>query len=186
LGNQQATGLLGVTNSFEYKGLGLSFQVDARFGGEIFSATHVAMQASGTAAVTAPNGERENFVVDGVISSGSGSYTKSTIAVSPQAYWRAVATANNLGVTEANLYDASNVRLRNLQVSYDLPRSFLARTPIQKAKIGISCNNVWMIKSHVRGIDPESVYATNTNATGFENAGLPTTRTILFNLSLSF
>jgi TonB-linked SusC/RagA family outer membrane protein len=186
LGNQQATGLLGVTNSFEYKGIGLSFQVDARFGGEIFSATHVAMQANGTAAVTAPNGARENFVVDGVISNGSGGFTKSTIAVTPQAYWRAVATANNLGVTEANLYDASNVRLRNLQLSYELPRGFLSKTPIQKAKIGISCNNVWMIKSHVRGIDPESVYATNTNATGFENAGLPTTRTFLVNLTLSF
>jgi TonB-linked SusC/RagA family outer membrane protein len=186
LGNQQATGLLGVTNSLEYKGLGLSFQVDARFGGEIFSATHVAMQAAGTAAVTAPNGERENFVVDGVISNGSGGFTKSTIAVSQQAYWRAIATANNLGVTEANLYDASNVRLRNVQLSYDLPRGFLSKTPIQRARIGISCNNVWLIKSHVRGIDPESVYATNTNATGFENAGLPTTRTFLFNLSLSF
>ncbi len=186
LGNQQATGLLGVTNSFEYKGLGLSFQVDARFGGEIFSATHVAMQANGTAAVTAPGGNRENFVVDGVISNGSGGFTKNTIAVSQQAYWRAVATANNLGVTEANLYDASNVRLRNVQLSYELPRGFISKTPIQRAKIGISCNNVWLIKSHVRGIDPESVYATNTNATGFENAGLPTTRTFLFNLTLSF
>lgn len=186
LGNQQATGLLGVTNSFEYKGIGLSFQVDARFGGEIFSATHVAMQANGTAAVTAPGGARENFVVDGVISNGSGGFTKNAIAVTQQAYWQAVATANNLGVTEANLYDASNVRLRNVQLSYDLPRSFLSKTPIQRAKVGVSCNNVWMIKSHVRGIDPESVYATNTNATGFENAGLPTTRTFLVNLSLSF
>jgi hypothetical protein len=186
LGNQQAKGLLGVTNTFEYKGIGLSFQVDARFGGEIFSATQVAMQANGTAAITAPDGERENFIVDGVISTGSGGYTKNTVAVSPQLYWRAVATANNLGVTEANIYDASNVRLRNLQLSYDLPKGFLSKTPIQRAKIGISCNNVWMIKSHVRGIDPESVYATNTNATGFENAGLPTTRTILFNLSLGF
>ena len=186
LGNQQATGLLGVTNAFEYKGVGLSFQVDARFGGQIFSATHVAMQANGTAAVTAPGGSRDDLVVDGVISNGSGGFTKNTIAVTQQAYWRAVATANNLGVTEANLYDASNVRLRNVQLSYEIPRGFLSRTPIQRAKVGISCNNAWLIKSHVRGIDPESVYATNTNATGFENAGLPTTRTFLFNLTLSF
>ncbi len=186
LGNQQATGLLGVTNTFEYKGFGLSFLVDARFGGQIFSATHVAMQASGTAAVTAPNGARENLVADGVVSDGSGGYTKNTKAVSPQLYWRAIATANNLGITEANLYDASSVRLRNVQLSYDLPLGFLSKTPIQRAKIGVSCNNVWLIKSHMNGIDPESVYATNTNATGFENAGLPTTRTFLFNLSLSF
>jgi len=152
----------------------------------LFSATQVALQASGNAAVTAPNDARETFVAEGVISDGNGGYTKNSIAVTQQAYWRAIATANNLGVSEANIYDASNVRLRNAQISYELPLGFLSKTPIQKAKVGISCNNVWMISSHVRGIDPESVYATNTNATGFENAGLPTTRTFLFNLSLSF
>lgn len=186
LGNQQAKALFGVTNAFEYKGIGLAFQVDARFGGQIFSATQVAMQAMGTAAVTAPGGKREDFIADGVVSDGSGGFAKNTKSVTQQAYWRAIATANNLGVTEANLYDASNVRLRNIQLSYELPKKALAKTPFQKAKFGVQCNNVWMIKSHVRGIDPESVYATNTNATGFENAGLPTTRTFLFNLSLSF
>jgi len=144
------------------------------------------MQAAGTAAVTAPGGERNDFVVPGVVSNGSGGFTANTKSVSQQQYWRAVATANNLGVSEANLYDATNVRLRNIQLTYELPTRFLSKTPIQKARVGVSCNNVWMIKSHVRGIDPESVYATNTNATGFENAGLPTTRTILFNLSLNF
>ncbi len=186
LGNQQATGLLGVTNTFEYKGVGLSFLFDARFGGQIFSATHVAMQANGTAAITAANGQREQLVAEGVVSNGSGGFAKNAIAVSPQRYWLAVATANNLGVTEANLYDASNIRLRNVQLNYDLPLRFLSKTPIQRAKVGVSCNNVWLIKSHMNGIDPESVYATNSNATGFENAGLPTTRTYLVNLSLSF
>jgi hypothetical protein len=185
LGNQQAKALLGVTNTFEYKGIGLSVLFDARFGGELFSATQVAMQAAGTAAVTAPGGNRENMIAQGVVADGTG-FKPNTKEVSQQFYWRAVATANNLGVSEANLYDATNVRLRNVQLSYDLPLRLLSKTPIQRAKVGVSCNNVWMIKSHVRGIDPESVYATNTNATGFENAGLPTTRTFLFNLSLSF
>ncbi|MEI9912768.1 MAG: hypothetical protein WDO71_25865 [Bacteroidota bacterium] len=34
------------------------------------------MQSSGTAAITAPNGARENFVVDGVIADGAGGFTK--------------------------------------------------------------------------------------------------------------
>ena len=59
---------------------------------------------------------------------------KSTIAVSPQVYWRAVATANNLGVTEANLYDATNVRLRNMQLSYDLPQRFFIKNTDTKSK----------------------------------------------------
>jgi TonB-linked SusC/RagA family outer membrane protein len=186
LGNQQASALIGFTNSFEYKGVGLSFLIDARIGGEIFSATQVAMQASGTAAVTAPNGSRDNFVVPGVVSNGSGGFVANSKSVSPQQYWLAVATANNLGVTEANIYDASNVRLRNVQLSYTLPRKFMSKTPVKNAKFGVSCNNVWLIKSHMNGIDPESVYATSGNATGFENAGLPTMRTFLINLTLGF
>src|SRR5690606_9515662 len=59
LGNQQADAMAGLTNTFNYKGIGLSFQLDGRFGGEIFSSTQVAMQRNGTAAVTAPNGARE-------------------------------------------------------------------------------------------------------------------------------
>jgi len=186
LGNQQAKALVGFTNNFEYKGVGLSFLVDARIGGQIFSATHVAMQASGTSNVTAPNGLRESFVVPGVVSNGSGSYVANTKTVTPQEYWLAVATANNLGITEANMYDASNVRLRNVQLNYTLSRKLLAKTPVKSAKFGVSCNNVWLIKSHMNGIDPESVYATNSNATGFENAGLPTMRTFLINLALGF
>lgn len=186
LGNQQAKALLGFTNSFDYKGFGLSFLVDARIGGEIFSATHVALQASGASKVTAPNGARESFVPAGVVSNGSGGYVVNTKQVSPQDYWLAVATANNLGVTEANIYDASNIRLRNVQLNYTLSRKLLERTAIKSAKVGVSANNVWLIKSHMNGIDPESVYATNSNATGFENAGLPTMRTFLINLALGF
>jgi TonB-linked SusC/RagA family outer membrane protein len=186
LGNQQAKTLIGITNSFDYKGLGLSFLVDARIGGEIFSATHVALQASGAGKVTAPDGLRNSFVVPGVISNGTGGYVANSKQVTPQEYWLAVATANNLGITEANIYDATNVRLRNVQLSYTLPRKLLANSPIKNAKFGVSANNVWLIKSHMNGIDPESVYATNSNATGFENAGLPTMRTFLINLALGF
>lgn len=186
LGNQQASSMIGFTNTFEYKGFGLSFLFDARIGGQIFSATQVALQASGSAAVTAPNGARDNFVVAGVVSNGSGGFVNNTKAVTPQQYWLAVATANNLGITEANIYDASNIRLRNVQLSYSLSPKLLAKTPIKNAKFGVSCNNVWLIKSHMNGIDPESVYATNSNATGFENAGLPTMRNFLINLSLGF
>lgn len=186
LGNQQATALIGFTNNFEYKGVGLSFLVDARLGGEIFSATHVAMQASGTSNVTAPNGLRESFIVPGAVSNGSGGFVANTKQVTPQQYWRGIATANNLGISEANIYDASNIRLRNVQLSYSISRKYLANTPIKNAKFGVSCNNVWLIKSHMNGIDPESVYATSGNATGFENAGLPTMRTFLINLALGF
>jgi TonB dependent receptor len=186
LGNQQAKGMLGITNTFTYKNFGFSFLFDARFGGEIFSASNVGLQVAGTAAVTAPGGERPDFVVDGVVLDAGGAAIKNTKTVTQQQYWNTLATLNNLGVGEAYLYDATNIRLRNVQLSYDLPKGILAKTPIQRAKVSLSCNNVWMLESHLNGIDPESVFATGSNAVGFENGAFPTMRSFLFSLSLSF
>ena len=186
LGNQQAKGLLGITNTFNYKNFGLSFLIDARLGGEIFSASNVSLQSFGVAAVTAPGGRRDEFVAEGVILDANGALVKNNVAVTPQLYYRTLATLNNLGVGEAYLYDATNVRLRNVQLSYMLPKSFLAKTPLQSAKVQASCNNVWMIQSHLNGIDPESVFATGSNAVGFEAGAFPTMRSFLFTLSLGF
>lgn len=164
----------------------MSFLIDGRFGGDIFSGTNRILQAYGVADVTAPGGNREDFVVDGVISDGNGGYVPSTIAVSQEDYWRAVSSSGNLGIGEANLYDATNIRLRNVSLNYSIPKSALKNTPFQQVKLGVSCNNVWMIKSYLNGIDPESVFATSTNATGFENLAAPTSRTYLFNVTLGF
>lgn len=185
LGGQQPDALLGFTNNFGWRGLALSFQFDARLGGELFSATNQAMQQNGTAAATAPGGRRESVVVDGVVADGDG-FRQNDKAITAQQYWESVVGGGNLGIIEANVYDATHIRLRNIQLSYKLPSSFLARTPVQRAQIGLSCNNVWMIRSHLNGVDPESVFATNTNATGFENRSAPTSRTLMFNLSVGF
>lgn len=184
LGNQQAKALLGITNSFAYKNFNLAFLIDARIGGDMFSATQLLMQRSGTAAITAPNGERPDMVLPGVIAGDNG-YEPNNKSITQQDYWKAI-SASNLGITELNMYDATNIRLRNVQLSYNLSKKFLGRSGIQGAKVGVSCNNVWMISSHMRGLDPESVFAISGNATGFENSAPPTTRTFLVNLSLSF
>ena len=185
LGNQQAKAMIGFTNSFAYKGVSLSFQIDGRFGGQMFSGSLADMQQNGTSSVTVINGSRANIIADGVVVSGTG-YAKNTKEVSPQLYWNRVAGSGNLGINEANIYDASNVRLRNIQLNYDFSSKLLTNIAVQKARIGVSCNNVWMLKSHMNGLDPESVFATGTNAVGFENGGAPTTRTVLMNLTLSF
>lgn len=190
LGDQQPDLLAGLTNSFSFAGFDLSFLLDARFGGKMFSGTNHALQAGGAAAATVVNGARDKFVVDGAIESevaGKTVYTKNTVEVTPQDYWGAiVGRSGNLGINEANIYDATSVRLRNIALSYTLPKSLLKNTPITKAKLGISCNNVWMIKSYMNGIDPESVFATGSNATGYEFASSPTTRSFLFNITLGF
>ena len=49
----------------------------------------------------------------------------------------------NMGIGEANLYDATNVRLRNVSLNYTFPRKMLAKGPFQQVKLGMSCNNAW-------------------------------------------
>lgn len=187
LGNQQPKAMLGVTNSFAYKNFGFAFLVDARIGGKIFSGSNVGLQLSGAAAVTAPGGERPDLVVDGVVPAGGGTgYVKNTAAVTQQLYWNRVGTLNNLGIGEFYTYDATNIRLRNVQLSYALPKSLLSKITVQNARLAVSCNNVWMIKSHLNGIDPESVFATGSNAVGFESGAFPTMRSFLFSLSIGF
>ena len=186
LGDQQAICLLGWNNSFKIWDFSLSFLIDARIGGQMYSGTNKALQANGTAALTVVNGSRDEFVVDGVIEDGNNGYVVSDIKVTPQQYWSAV-TSGNLGIGEANVYDATNVRLRNVSLTYAFPRRLLERQKVlQQVKLGFTCTNVAMIYSAMNGVDPESVFAVNTNAYGFENLSSPTSRTFLFNVILGF
>ena len=186
LGNQQPRALMGITNTISYKGLSLGFLVDGRFGGEIFSGTNRAMQYYGTSSVTMVDGRRDDMVVPGVIADGTG-FAVNNKTVTAQQYWERVsAGSGNMGIVEANIYDATNIRLRTVQLNYDLPKRLLDSMPLTRARFGVSANNVWLITSHLNGVDPESVYATGTNAVGFENAAPPTSRTFLFNVTLGF
>jgi TonB-linked SusC/RagA family outer membrane protein len=185
IGNQAPKALAGWTNNFSYKNIGLSFHIDGRFGGEFFSGTNVNLQANGSAASTVVDGKRDNMVVGGVIKQGDG-YVVNDKSVTPQQYWTQVATSGNMGISEANLYDATNIRLRNINLSYNIPSNILKSSILQRAKVSFTVNNVWMIKSYANGIDPESVFSINSNATGFENFSTPTSRSYFINLTLGF
>ncbi len=187
LGNQQANALLGWTNTFSYKNLSLSFLIDGRFGGQIFSGTNWAMQAAGTAAATVVNGERAPFVFEGVYQDANGNLTLNDVEVTPQRFWTWTGGITaNLGVNERNIYDATNIRIRNIQLNYQLPKQLISKAHLQNVKVGVSCNNVLMLRSHLNGIDPESVFAVGTNAVGFENLAAPTSRIIFLNLAVTF
>ena len=113
-------------------------------------------------------------------------YVANTAKISTQEYWGATAGVGNSGITEVNLYDASSVRIRNIQLSYNFSKKILNNSFIQRALLSVSCNNVWLISSHIHGLDPESVFAAGTPAVGFENASPPTSRTFYINLTLGF
>ena len=186
IGNQNPDWMLGFTNNFSYKGFDLSFLIDFRIGGEIYSATTSSLYTNGNAAGTVVNGDRADFVVPNSIMLKNGEYVTNDVVVTPQRYWERLAEGRNYSLPEVFTYDATNIRLRNITLGYTFSKNLLKKTPFQKLRLSATCNNVWMIVSHLPGIDPESVAATNTNAVGFENGGAPTNRSYTFNLTVGF
>ena len=186
VGNQNPDWMLGLTNNFSYKGFNLSFLIDFRIGGDLYSATASNLYIRGNAAGTVVNGERQNFVVPNSVIQKEEGYVENNVPVTHQNYWERIGSTGNYGLPEVFTYDATNIRLRNITLGYDFNRTMLKKTPFQRLRLSATCNNVWMIHYNLPGIDPESVSATNTNATGFENGAAPTSRSCTFNVTVGF
>ena len=116
------------------------------------------------------------MVVPGVLVDGS----PNTKSITSQAYWNGV--SNN---TEAYMYDATNIRLRELNLGYNFPRTMLAKTPFTAARLSFVARNLFMIYSKTKGFDPEAAY-TSGNAQGIEYGSMPTMRSLGFNINLAF
>ena len=179
LGNYQPKYNMGISNTLSYKGIVMGFLIDIRKGGQFYSQTLAYMHGAGTAAGTLPNREG-GLIVDGV-NATSGS--KNTKAISSQAYWTKVSGAEP--VASLFIYDASNTRLREVTFGYSIPDRLLGKLPVRSVNISFVGRNLWLIKSHIPGIDPESSFTT-TSAQGWENGSYPSTRSLGFNLKFEF
>ncbi|GAA4803986.1 SusC/RagA family TonB-linked outer membrane protein [Olivibacter ginsenosidimutans] len=175
--------MLGINNEFRYKGFTLSGLIDIRHGGVFYSGTVSDLRASGMAFET--GGDRTPIVDKGLVEQGDGSLVENTTPVkSMQDYWGNQAKSDN---TEGNVFDASYVKLREVMLSYSLPAKLFKRNIIKGAQIGLEARNVWLIKSHVPHVDPElNFFGAGSVGEGVEFNSMPSTRSIGFNVRLSF
>src|SRR5690606_24849452 len=134
-------------------GITLSFLIDIRQGGVIYSSTVQSLRASGLGEETLANRDRI-FIDKGVNKNGDGSYTVNTTPVeSMQQFWSVYSGSAN---SESSTFDASYVKLREVRLSYSLPSKLLDKTPFGSVSVGIEGRNLWLIKSKVPHIDPEA------------------------------
>ena len=211
----------GISNTFSYRSLSLSFLIDASVGGSIFSNTNKTGKYTGVLANTLSgrdaehgglwyytdamgnnvrlsespsysvssdglyyaqvNGQstrvyQDGIMVEGVTESGS----KNEEVVSAEKYYHRI-----YSIAEANVYDASYVKLREVALSYRLPRLWTQKLHLQEASVTLTGRNLWTIYKSVPNIDPESAL-TSGNAQGVEAYSLPTTRSFGVNLSVKF
>ncbi|WP_281233336.1 SusC/RagA family TonB-linked outer membrane protein [Flavobacterium gelatinilyticum] len=166
---------MGLSNDFSYKNFTLSVFVDAKFGGEIYSATNQLGTRYGLSEITLP-GRETGIAVSGVDVNGNPVNT----TVSAYDYWRSYSD-----VTSNFVYDADFVKLRAISFAYNFPKDYLKKTPFQSVSLAFSAHNVWTIYDKVPNIDPESNYS-NSNAQGMERASMPLTRNYGLTLNVKF
>lgn len=177
-GNVNPDFTAGLSNSFQYKSWNLSFLIDMRKGGVFVSGTQGLMAQKGTSEQTLEGREGGYIVPNSVNEDGS----KNTTAVNAQNYWLWVA-GNSVG--ELFAYDATNIRLRELLLTYNLSASVLGNGFLKGGSLSIVGRNLFFFKNNKYGIDPESSLGTGNNQ-GIEYASLPSTRSIGLSLKLNF
>jgi TonB-linked SusC/RagA family outer membrane protein len=181
----------GVTNTLSYKSLSLSFLIDVRSGGSVFSLDRYYGLATGLQPETAGLNDLGNpsrnsiatgggVIVDGVLSDG----TPNTKRVSNSSYGLYGYLRNP---ASAFVYDASFVKLREVSLTFGLPKAVLAKVSFLKtADFSIIGRNLWIIHKNLPDADPEEIASSGNYGQGYQGGAYPATRTIGANLRFGF
>ena len=180
----------GITTALTWKGLTLSAALDIRKGGYMFSRTKNLMQFTGNGEITLYNDRRPFVVPNSVMSDGNGGYVENTMPIylANQGVQDWFNKSGNGEGGEFYLIDRSFVKLRNITLSYTLPRVLVSKLYLSDITLSAFCNNVftWTHKGN-RYIDPE------TSSWGNDLSGLfgelysnPACRIFGFNVGVKF
>ncbi|HTF17986.1 MAG TPA: SusC/RagA family TonB-linked outer membrane protein [Chryseolinea sp.] len=181
----------GFTNTFTYKGISLTVLIDYKLGGKMLSGTNFNAYRHGLHKATLvgrdnptsdlgvadPGGWVLN--TDGVDANG----VTNTKAAKVEDYYSVV---RGSGLVEPVIYDAGFWKVRQITLGYDFSKFIPETFPVKGARLSFVANNVFMLKKWVDNIDPESFGYTSDNVVGMESPGVPTTRSIGFNLNVKF
>ncbi len=204
LGNYNPDWLAGINNSFQYKGIRLGFLVDIRQGGEVYSETQTVGREGGiivetlegrengyypqASVVNDPqllNAPEGTYVIgEGVQQNGDGTFRVNDRRVLPRQWHTAWTGGRN--IAEGVIYDASFVKLRELQLGYTIPDKVFGKTPFRSVTITLVGRNL-ALWTDVPHIDPEVMSFTGGTALpGIEYMSIPSSRSYGFNIGIKF
>lgn len=182
IGNITPDWIGGIRNSFSYKGLSLSFLIDIKHGGDVFSTDMYYGLATGLYEETAVGDYRTTGVVNpGVNPNGQVNTTPTT---APDTFGNV--DGYRRMPNSRFVYDASYVKLREASIGYSLPKSILANTSFQEVKISLVGRNLWIIHKNLPYADPETGTGNGLASKGNSIGVLPTTRDLGINVTLKF
>jgi TonB-linked SusC/RagA family outer membrane protein len=180
----------GVYNTLTFKGLSFGFLIDARKGGDVWSLDRYYGLATGLAEETAglndlgneirlPLSEGGGIILPGVKEDGT-----------PNDIRHEAETFGILGYRRTPaagfVYDGSFIKLREMTLTYDFPKSLFARVnAIKGLSLGIYGRNLWIIHKNMPDADPEDGLSAG-NLQGYQVGSYPTVRTFGVNLNVKF
>lgn len=157
----------GWSHELGYKGLSLGLQLSARTGGVVVSMTQAALDNYGVSERSALARERGGVRVGSVLVSAQEFYTTIGKNRMPQYY----------------TYDATNVRIAQVHLSYKLDRKYLRN--IADVTLSLVGRNLGFLYNKAP-FDPESISSTGNYAQGLDYFMMPTQRVLGFSCKLNF
>ncbi|ANQ50609.1 SusC/RagA family TonB-linked outer membrane protein [Flammeovirga sp. MY04] len=193
MGHTAPDWLFGFQNSFRYKNWSLGFAIDGRIGGIMYSTTNQKMMWGGVHMNTlSEHRDRDiagesSFVGQGVIVTGGeivrdaqGNVISDTRTFAPNSTgvgYSSWVIDHHGGRSDApGLFDASYVKLREVSITYNVPKTFASKLHMKGASVSLTCNNVWMW-SNIPNVDPDI---------GYDNSQSPSPRYTGINLKANF
>lgn len=161
---------LGWSNDFQYKGIGLSLLFNGRFGGIVTSSTQAIMDQFGVSEASAIARDNGGYMIP------------NQGPVDAKTYYQLVASEGNGNTAGYYTYDATNVRLQQLALSYSMPTEWFGGY-IQGLTLTLTGNNLWMIYNKAPH-DPELTPTTGTYGIGNDYFMQPSLRSFGFSIKL--
>ncbi|GHV14295.1 SusC/RagA family TonB-linked outer membrane protein [Bacteroidia bacterium] len=212
VGNMNPDWTGGISSTLSYKGFYINFLIDIRAGGKLYLNSMVRLNGNGATEETLAGRDTwypffEEYIKD----QGYNPYATATASRYKDLYDAATAAHAGVyvdgvkasdGVTpmagyinpqyffgrygqDHYIYSMTNIRLREVTFGYLFPAKWFKRTPIKSLKLSFVGNNLFFIYNKLPGFDPESTYSSG-NVQGVETASFPSTRSLGFNLNVSF
>ena len=158
---------LSMNNDFRYKGFRAGFQLHARVGGKVLSATQAYLDGYGVSKASAE--ARDN----GGIPVNQGK-------VDAETWYTTIGTGK---VYSHYIYNATNIRLQEASIGYTLPKRWFR--DVCSIDISLVGRNLWLIYCKAP-FDPESASSTDTYYQGIDFFMQPSLRSYGFSVKLNF
>ncbi|HEY9220642.1 MAG TPA: SusC/RagA family TonB-linked outer membrane protein [Lutibacter sp.] len=179
LGNITPDWTGGANFTFSYKNFSLNALVDAKIGGDIYTMTNTWGRYAGVLYETLLG--RETGVVGDGVMLVDGAYVPNNVVVTSEDYNK---RAYSNSIVESSVFDASYVKLRQVMISYKLPKNLIGNTLFTDISFSLVGRNLAILHKNAPHIDPESSFSDENSNQGQEFGQLPSARSIGFNIQL--